>query len=102
MKKLVGGTDSDIEDALLKLENAILEETRMAAAEALKGIHMLHGAFEDRMRGMENKLEDVRDMLQAFKHDGRGKNITTKQATKGINSAKITVPSVNFTADIVL
>ena len=81
---LVRGTNSDIENALLRLENSILEETRMAGAEALKGIHTLH----DRMRGMENKLEGVGDMLQSFKFHDRMKNI---RVTTGINSAKITV-----------
>ena len=96
----MGGTDKDIERALLKLENAILEETRMAGAEALKGIHMLHGIVEDRMRGIESKLEGVGNMLQGFKsNDERMKNITTNQVTNVINSAKIIVQSVIFTAD---
>ena len=58
---------TDIEDALLRLENAILEETRMAAAEALKGIHVLQGVVED-------------DISQ-----------------KGINSTQIAVQLVIFT-----
>jgi hypothetical protein len=74
-----------IEDALLRLENAILEETRMAAAEALKGIHVLQGIVEDRMRGVEGMLEGVGDTLQGF--DERVKDISQK----GINSAQITV-----------
>jgi hypothetical protein len=78
---------TDIEDALLRLENAILEETRMAAAEALKGIHVL----QDRMRGVEGMLEGVGDMLQGF--DERMKDISQK----GINSAQITVQLVIFT-----
>jgi hypothetical protein len=84
MKKLAGKTD--IEDALLKLENAILEETRMAAAEALKGIHVL----QDRMRGVEGMLEGVGDMLKGFE---RTKDISQKS----INSAQITVQLVIFT-----
>ncbi|KAF8490155.1 hypothetical protein F5888DRAFT_1638229 [Russula emetica] len=85
LRKLVGKTD--IEDALLRLENAILEETRMAAAEALKGIHVI----QDRMRGVEGMLEGVGDMLQGF--DERMKDISKK----GINSAQITFLSVIFT-----
>ena len=77
MKTLVRGTNSDIENALLRLENTILEETRMAAAEALRGIHMLH----DRMRDTENILDGVGDMIL------------------GINSARITVQLAIFTAD---
>ena len=69
---------TDIEDALLRLENAILEETRMAASEALKGIN----ALQDRMRGVEGMLEGV---LQGF--DERTKDINQK----GINCAQFTV-----------
>jgi hypothetical protein len=72
---------TDIENALLRLENVILEETRMAAAEALKVIHNV----EDRMRGVEGVLEGVREMLQGF--DERMKDI----GQKGINSAQIIV-----------
>jgi hypothetical protein len=79
VKRLVGKTD--VEDALLKLENAILEETRMAAAESLKGIHVL----QDRMKGVEGMLEGVGDMLQGF--DEGMKDI----GQRGINSAQIMV-----------
>jgi hypothetical protein len=78
---------TDIEKALLRLENAILEETRMAATEALKGIHVL----QDRMRGVEGMLEGVGDMLQGF--DERMRDINQK----GINGAQITVQLVIFT-----
>jgi hypothetical protein len=79
-----------IEDALLRLENAILEEMRMAAAEALKGINVLQGIVEDRMRGVEGMLEGVGDTLQGF--DERVKDISQK----GINSAQITIQLVIF------
>jgi hypothetical protein len=90
LKKLVGGTDSDIECALSRLENAILEETRMAAAEALKGIHVL----QDRMRGVEGMLEGVGDMLRGF--DGRMKDISRKS----IDSTQITVQLVIFKINV--
>ena len=80
---------TEIEDALLRLENAILEETRMAAAEALKGIHVL----QDRMKGVECILEGVEDMLQGF--DKRMKDITQKD----VNSAQVTVQLVIFAID---
>jgi len=85
---LVGKTN--IEDALLRLENAILEETQMAATEALKSIHVLQGIIEDRMSNTEGMLEGVGDMLQSF--DERTKDITQK----GINSVHITVQLVIF------
>jgi hypothetical protein len=69
-----------MEDALLRLENAILEETRIAAAEA----HLLQGIVEDRMRGVEGMLEDVGDMLHDS--DERTKDISEM----GINGAQIT------------
>ena len=75
---------TDIEDALLRLENAILEETRMAAAESLKGIHALQGIVEDRMKGVEGMLEGVGDMLQGF--DER----VVYVGQRGINGAQIT------------
>jgi hypothetical protein len=81
---------TDIEDALLRLEIAIQEEMRMAAAESLKGIHMLRGIVEDRMGGLEGMLKGVGDMLQGF--DERMKDISQK----GINSAQITVQKVIF------
>jgi hypothetical protein len=86
----VGGKDSDIECALSRLENAILEETRMAAAEALKGIHVL----QDRMRGVEGMLEGVGDMLRGF--DGRMKDISRKS----IDSTQITVQLVIFKINV--
>jgi hypothetical protein len=64
LKRLVGRTDT--ENALLRLENVILEETRMAAAEALKSIHVLQGIVEHRMRGVEGMLQGVGDMLQGI------------------------------------
>jgi len=82
LKKLMGRTD--IEDALLRLENVVVEETRMAAAEALKGIHVLQGIVEDRMRGVEGMLQGVGDTLQGMKDIGQ----------KDINSARITVQLV--------
>jgi hypothetical protein len=77
---------TDIEDALRKLENAILEETRMAASESLKGIHVL----QDKMRGVEGMLEGVGGMLQDF--DERMKDVSQR----GINGAQITVQLVIF------
>jgi hypothetical protein len=53
LKKLAGR--ADIEDALLRLEEAIQEEARMAAAESLKAIHGVNSnvkAMADSMRGM--------------------------------------------------
>jgi len=82
LKKLMGR--ADIEDALLRLENVVVEETRMAAAEALKGIHVLQGIVEDRMRGVEGMLQGVGDTLQGMKDIGQ----------KDINSARITVQLV--------
>jgi hypothetical protein len=63
---------TDVEDALLRLENAILEETRMAGAETLKGINVLQDMFQ----GFDERIKDI--------------------SQKGTNSAQITVQSVMF------
>ena len=51
MKKLAGRTD--IEDALQRLENVTLEESRMTGAETLKAIH-----------GVKVMIQGLSDMLQ--------------------------------------
>jgi hypothetical protein len=71
LKKLTGRTD--IEDAIQRLERVTVEETRMAAAEALKaihgvgdevqGIHDAIKAVEDRVRGVEGMIQGVGDMV---------------------------------------
>jgi hypothetical protein len=63
MKKLVGRRD--MENALQRLENMTLEETRMTGAETLKAIH-----------GVEGVLQGVTDMLQSV--DDRVKVIGDK------------------------
>jgi hypothetical protein len=63
MKKLVGRRD--VENALQRLENMTLEETRMTGAETLKAIH-----------GVKGVLQGVTDMLQSV--DDRVKVIGDK------------------------
>ena len=58
LKKLVGMTD--MEDALQRLENVTLEESRMTGAEALKAIH----GVGDKVEGVEVMLQNVTNMLQ--------------------------------------
>jgi hypothetical protein len=83
------GRSDKIEDGLRRLENAILEETRMAAAEALKSIDALQDIVEARMRGVEDMIEGVGDiMLQGF--DEKKKDVSQK----GINSAQFTLQLV--------
>ena len=55
LNKLVGRKDSDMENALKRLENMTLEESRMTGAEAFKAIHGVQGM----MRGMKDMLQDV-------------------------------------------
>ena len=76
LKKLVGRTD--MEDALQRLENVTLEESRMTGAEALKAIHDVGNkvgdntdkmrdalqAVHDRVGGVEGMLQGVTEMLQ--------------------------------------
>jgi hypothetical protein len=77
----------DIEDALQRLDNVMIEEARMAGAETLKAIHGvgknvgnevhgIHGAVravEDRVRDVEGMIQGVGDMLQDV--DNRVKGI---------------------------
>ena len=64
LKKLVGRMDS-MENALQRLENMTLEETRMTSAEAFKAIH-----------GVKGMIQGVTDMLQSV--DDRVKVIGDK------------------------
>jgi uncharacterized protein YoxC len=57
MRKLVGNTD--IEDSLQRLDR-LTQEARMASAESLKITHNVN----DRVRGVEGKVEDVQDDVQ--------------------------------------
>jgi hypothetical protein len=73
LKKLAGR--KDMEDALQRLENVTLEETRMTGVEALRAIHGIGGQVGDKMRdalqavhdrvgGVEGMLQGVMEMLQ--------------------------------------
>lgn len=74
LKKLIGRTD--IEDAIQRLERVTVEETRMAAAEALKaihgvgdevqGIHDAVKAVEDRVKGVEGMIQGVGDTVKGI------------------------------------
>ena len=63
LKKLAGKTD--IEDALQRLENVTLEETRMTGAETLKAIHgvkvMIQGLTDMLQQGANVGVEDTDD-----------------------------------------
>jgi hypothetical protein len=58
LKKLVGRRD--IENALQRLENMTLEETRMTGAETLKAVR----SIDNKVGGVEGILQGVTDMLQ--------------------------------------
>ena len=66
LKKLVGRTD--IEDALQRLETVTVEETRMAAAEALKAIHDVGNGvrgIHDAVKVVEDCVRDTKEIIQA-------------------------------------
>ena len=66
MKKLVGRTD--IEDALQRLETVTVEETRMAAAEALKAIHDVGNGvrgIHDAVKVVEDCVRDTKEIIKA-------------------------------------
>ena len=95
LKKLVGRTD--IEDALLRLEVATLEEARLAATESLKATNVQDTlkAMEDRMRAMEGILQGAGSRSQDV--DDKGKNI----GDNAINSEQTVTISVVITDLIV-
>jgi translation initiation factor IF-2 len=64
LKKLVGRTD--IENALQKLENVTLEESRMTGAEALKAINGVKGMIQGltaMLQGANVRVKDTGDKV---------------------------------------
>ena len=59
VKKLVGR--ADMENALKRLENMTLEETRMTGAEALKAIHDVKRMIQDMLQGANVRVKNVGD-----------------------------------------
>ena len=73
VKKLVGRTD--IEDAFQRLETATVEETRMAAAEALKVIHDVGDGVQgihDAVKAVEDHVRDVKEIIQGVDERVKG------------------------------
>ena len=81
LKRLAGRTD--IEDALLRLEEVTLEEARMAAAESLKAIHGVGSSVQDMLKAMEDRMRGMEGMLE-----GRLKGIDDRVMDKATNSAQ--------------
>jgi len=52
-----------MENALQRLENMTLEETRMTGAEALKAIHDVKRMVQDMLQGVDLRVKDVGDKL---------------------------------------
>lgn len=68
-----------MEDALQRLENMTLEETRMTGTETLRAVH----GVDNKVGGVEGMLQDVTDLLRGV--DDRVKDI----GDKVINSEQI-------------
>ena len=79
-----------MEDALQRLENMTLEETRMTGTETLKAVH----GVDNKVGGVEVMIQGVTDLLRGV--DDRVKDI----GDKVINSAQI-VPFPTSTVLIV-
>jgi len=82
----------DIEEALQRLEKVTVEETRMAAAEALKAIHDvgykvgdsaqgIHDAVHDTVQAVKDGVRDVEAMIKGV--DDRVKRIGDDVVTIG-------------------
>jgi len=93
LKKLVG--KRDIENALQRLENMTLEETRMTAAETLKAIHGIGNKVGDKMHGVQDALQAVQEKVGGF--EGMLRGVTDMFV---ITSAQ-TVPLLKYNALIV-
>ena len=64
MKKLVGRTD--IEDALVRLDELTQDEVRMAAAQGLKATHEVDGKVknvEGKVQGVDDRVRDAIDLI---------------------------------------
>ena len=71
MKKLLGNTD--IEDALRKLDKLTQEEVRMATAQLLTLTHGVDDKvtrIDDEVKGVDSKVEDIGDTVRVVLHDG--------------------------------
>ena len=65
LKKLIGNTD--VEDALQKLDKLTQEEARMAAAELLKITHSIDSKVEgmdNRVKGVDGRVQDITSNIQ--------------------------------------
>jgi len=66
LKKLIGNTD--LEDALRRLDTLSQEEAQMASAELLRITH----SVDDKVVGVDNKLTGVDDRVQGVSSQVRG------------------------------
>ena len=82
---------TDIEDALQRLEQVVLEEARMAAAESLKAIHGVGSNVQDALKAVEDRMRGMEGMLQGG--GNRSQGVDDRVKGKAINSAQ-TVPLV--------
>ena len=110
LKKLAGKTD--IEDALQRLENVTLEESRMTGAEALRAIHDVSnkvGDNTDKMRdalqvvhdkvgGVEGMLQGVTEMLQGVSDKVQGVDDREKDISDEVINGTQIVQLVMYTA----
>jgi hypothetical protein len=61
LKKLAGR--ADMENALQRLENITLEESRMTVVDTWKAMHDVKHMMEDMMRGSDVRVRDVGDKV---------------------------------------
>ena len=73
MKEVIGRTD--IEDALARLDRLTEEEARMAAAQCLKAMHVVH----DGVISVDNHIQQVDNRMQGVSSDVRQVDIHVQQ-----------------------
>jgi hypothetical protein len=71
LKKLMGW--ADMEDALQRLENMTLEETRMTGAETLKAVHGIGDKVGDEIHGVRDAVQAAQDKVEGILQRIEGK-----------------------------
>jgi hypothetical protein len=64
---------TDLENALQRLENIMVEESRITGAEAFKTIHGVRGMIQgvtDMLQGVDDRVKDIGDKVRTFVGDG--------------------------------
>ncbi|KAI0297925.1 hypothetical protein BC826DRAFT_135394 [Russula brevipes] len=96
LKKLIGGTD--IEDALRSLDNLTQEESRMAAAELRKAVHVVDGRVlrvDERVQGVRRDMEGVSTKVQDVQDTVQGVDVGVRSIGHKVEDVSSSVQGVD-------